>query len=227
LLNIRPAIAIEQKNPVRTARSTVGTSTEIADLLRLLFAKIGRPTCPTCNQLARGYQPGDVVTELLSRFPGGRGMVLFPVATADRGDDRSLVQALLTGGFIRLKCGTDIIDLEHGMTLPSYRDRELYVVVDRLILTEDNRSRVLEAVETALTQGHGQCRVDIVGQESAAYSTRFMCQVCGRVGGIQHPFHVPGVRSRIRAHPADYAVVQSSTWRLSRMQGVRQHSPVR
>ena len=180
LLNIRPAIAIEQKNPVRTARSTVGTSTEIADLLRLLFAKIGRPTCPTCNQLARGYQPGDVVTELLSRFPGGRGMVLFPVATADRGDDRSLVQALLTGGFIRLKCGADIIDLEHGMTLPSYRDRELYVVVDRLILNEDNRSRVLEAVETAFTQGHGQCHVDIVGQESAAYSTRFMCQACGR-----------------------------------------------
>jgi len=180
LLNLRPAIAIEQKNPVRTARSTVGTSTEIADLLRLLFAKIGRPTCPDCNNPARGYQPGDVVTDLLSRFPGGRAMVLFPISPADRADDRSLIQGLLTGGFIRLKCGPDILDLQHGMTLPADRTRELFVVVDRLILTNDDRVRVLEAVETAFTHGNGQCRVEIVGHAAVAYSTRFMCQACGR-----------------------------------------------
>ena len=58
MVNIRPAIAIEQKNPIRTARSTVGTATEIADLLRLLFAKIGKPVCPDCHQEARGYHPG-------------------------------------------------------------------------------------------------------------------------------------------------------------------------
>jgi excinuclease ABC subunit A len=180
LLNIRPAIAIEQKNPVRTARSTVGTSTEIADLLRLLFAKIGRPTCPECHQPARGYQPGDVVMDLLGRFPGGRAMVLFPIAPADRGDDRSLVQGLLTSGFIRLKCGPEILDLHHEMSLPADRGRELSVVVDRLILTDHNRDRIREAVETAFTHGNGQCLVDIVGHATAAYSTRFMCQACGR-----------------------------------------------
>ena len=180
LLHLRPAIAIEQKNPVRTARSTVGTSTEIADLLRLLFAKIGRPTCPDCHQPARGYQPGDVVTDLLSRFPGGRAMVLFPIPPADRGDDRSLIQGLLTGGFVRLKCGPDVLDLQHGMTLPADRSRELSVVVDRLILGDNNRGRILDAVETALTHGNGQCRVEIVGHAGAAYSTRFMCQTCGR-----------------------------------------------
>src|SRR5216117_1176278 len=67
LVNIRPAIAIEQKNPVRTARSTVGTATEIADLLRLLFAKLGRPICPDCREEARGFHPGSVADDLLAR----------------------------------------------------------------------------------------------------------------------------------------------------------------
>src|SRR6059036_3182205 len=72
--HIRPAIAIEQKNPVRTARSTVGTATEIADLLRLLYAKIGRPICPDCREEARGYHPGGVADDLLTRFPQARAM---------------------------------------------------------------------------------------------------------------------------------------------------------
>ena len=79
LVNIRPAIAIEQKNPVRTARSTVGTATELSDLLRLLFAKVGKPICPDCGIEARGYHPGSVTEELLSRFADARAMVLFPL----------------------------------------------------------------------------------------------------------------------------------------------------
>src|SRR5688572_7976749 len=73
LVNIRPAIAIEQKNPVRTARSTVGTATEIADLLRLLFAKVGRPICPDCREEARGYHPGAVADDSPVPLPGSRG----------------------------------------------------------------------------------------------------------------------------------------------------------
>lgn len=79
LTNVRPAIAIEQKNPVRTARSTVGTATELADLLRLLFAKIGKPVCPSCKQEARGYYPGSLTEELLAHCPDARAMVLFPL----------------------------------------------------------------------------------------------------------------------------------------------------
>src|SRR5262244_4643015 len=75
VFNIRPAIAIEQKNQVRTARSTVGTTTEIADLLRLLFASIGKPVCPDCRQEARSFHPDTVVQDLLTRFPDGRVMV--------------------------------------------------------------------------------------------------------------------------------------------------------
>src|SRR2546429_5134633 len=93
LENIRPAIAIEQKNPVRTARSTVGTTTEIADLLRLLFAKVGHPVCPACGTEARAYHPGDVAEVLLKEHGQSRAIVLFPVdVKADR-DLAALVQA--------------------------------------------------------------------------------------------------------------------------------------
>src|SRR5215510_1752878 len=80
VLNVRPAIAIEQKNQVRTARSTVGTATEIADLFRLLFSKIGRPICPDCHEEARAFHPDTVASDLLERFSDLRAMLLFPLA---------------------------------------------------------------------------------------------------------------------------------------------------
>ncbi|HJU05189.1 MAG TPA: excinuclease ABC subunit UvrA, partial [Nitrospiraceae bacterium] len=178
LINIRPAIAIEQKNPVRTARSTVGTSTEIYDFLRLLFAKVGRPACPDCHEDARGYQPADVVDELLTRCLDARAMVLFPLADGSR--DASLIQSLLMRGFVRVRCGDELIELHAGAALPARHAGELHVILDRLIIRPDNRARLLEAVETAFREGNGACRIDIIGQPPQTYSMRFMCQRCGR-----------------------------------------------
>ena len=180
LVNVRPAIAIEQKNPVRTARSTVGTATEIADLLRLLFAKIGKPVCPDCKQEARGYHPGSVADDLLARFSDGRAMILFPVKDPGPGHDRAMVDSLLTRGFVRLKCGDDTVDLHPGMALPRTAGTDLHVVLDRLVLRPDNRNRIIEAVETAFREGDGLCRVEIIGQGRHTYSTKFRCQSCGR-----------------------------------------------
>ena len=195
LINVRPAIAIEQKNPVRTARSTVGTATEIADLLRLLFAKVGKPVCPDCQVEARGYHPGSVTDELLSRFPDERAMVLFPIHDPGPGHDRSLLDSLRTRGFTRLKCGEEILDL-HGDVIiprppsPSHLPRgeegrsegrsDLQVLLDRLVLRPDNRTRLVEAVETAFHEGEGVCRVEVIGKGVQTYSTQFRCQNCGR-----------------------------------------------
>src|SRR5215468_10380761 len=77
--HIRPAIALEQKNPVRTARSTVGTATELADYLRLLYARIGRVHCPRCGREARADAPGRVADELARTWPGARALVMFPL----------------------------------------------------------------------------------------------------------------------------------------------------
>ncbi|MSR25232.1 MAG: excinuclease ABC subunit A [Nitrospiraceae bacterium] len=180
IVNIRPAIAIEQKNPVRTARSTVGTATEMADLLRLLFAKIGKPVCPDCKQEARGYHPGSVADDLLARFPEGRAMIMFPVKDLGPGHDRALIESLLTRGFVRLKCGDALIDLQPGATLPRAAGADLYVVLDRLVIRPDNRNRIIEAVETAFREGDGLCRAEVIDQGLHTYSTKFRCQPCGR-----------------------------------------------
>ncbi|HNE33757.1 MAG TPA: excinuclease ABC subunit UvrA [Nitrospira sp.] len=180
ITNIRPAIAIEQKNPIRTARSTVGTATEVADLLRLLFAKIGKPVCPDCHQEARGYHPGSLAEELLAQFPDARAMILFPVNDLGPGHDRSLLDSLTKRGFTRLRCGDEILDLHDNVTLPEHRESGLQVVLDRLVLRPDNRHRLIEAIEVAFQEADGVCQVDVIGHGLRTYSTHFRCQGCGR-----------------------------------------------
>ncbi|MFZ1504258.1 MAG: ABC-ATPase UvrA, partial [Nitrospira sp.] len=163
ITNIRPAIAIEQKNPIRTARSTVGTATELADLLRLLFAKIGKPVCPDCKQEARGYHPGSVAEELLARFLDARAMILFPLKDLGPGHDRSLLDSLLKRGFTRLRCGEELLDLHEQAVLPETRESGIQVVLDRLVLRPDNRHRLIEAIEVAFQEADGTCQVLIIG----------------------------------------------------------------
>ena len=180
LLNVRPAIAIEQKNPIRTARSTVGTTTEVADLLRLLFAKVGHPVCPDCAIDARCFHPGSVVDDLLNHCTDTRAMILFSVTAPAPKQEQSFLQSLLLRGFTRVRCAEEILELHEIHTLPKTRPDHLYVILDRLVIREDNRSRLVEAVETAFREGEGLCRVEVIDQGSRTYSTDFRCQQCGR-----------------------------------------------
>src|SRR6516162_7431101 len=93
--HIRPAIALEQKNPVRTARSTVGTATELHDYLRLLFAKVGRVHCPRCGSEARSDSAERVADELIRDHPGDRALVCFPLASTPRPDPRAFLATLV------------------------------------------------------------------------------------------------------------------------------------
>lgn len=187
VLNVRPAIAIEQKNQVRTARSTVGTTTEIADLLRLLFAKIGKPICPDCLQEARSFHPSTVVEDLLMRFPDGRAMVLFPVAVPSEKQEPAFIQSLLTRGFTRLKVGDELVDLHEAQPVSIHKKAACYVVLDRLAMRADNRSRLTEAIETAFQEGEGRCAVEVIGQGLQSYSTNYLCQRCGRTFELLRP----------------------------------------
>jgi excinuclease ABC subunit A len=180
LINVRPAIAIEQKNPIRTARSTVGTTTEIADLLRLLFSKVGRPVCPNCAIDARIFHPDSVADDLLTHCSEARAMVLFPVKGPAAKQDQAFLHSLLIRGFTRVRCGEEVLDLHEIQALPKTRLDYLDVVLDRLVIREDNRSRLVEAIETAFHEGEGLCRVEVIDQGSRTYSTNFCCQRCGR-----------------------------------------------
>src|SRR5438105_13616717 len=184
LEHIRPAIAIEQKNPVRTARSTVGTTTEIADLLRLLFAKIGHPACPACGTEARAYHPGDVAGVLLKKHGQSRAIVLFPVDVKAGQDPASLVRDLVRRGFIRLRVRDEIVDVtvETASEIASLFKgcRELEVVLDRLVLRQDDRARLVDTLETAFREGGGRCVAEIIGAGHHRFTQAYSCQSCGR-----------------------------------------------
>src|SRR3989337_857067 len=171
--NIRPAIAIEQKNPVRSSRSTVGTATEVYDYLRLLFAKVGRVVCPVCASDVRSYNPSEVLSELLDNYAGQRAYILTPVIIPDkavanaktkktgktkknsvskREELNTLLGNLAQRGFFRIKSGNDIFTLPGE--LPSdieehYSKGYIYTVIDRISINQDSRKRISDSVELA------------------------------------------------------------------------------
>jgi excinuclease ABC subunit A len=180
--HIRPAIALEQKNPVRTARSTVGTATELHDYLRLLFAKVGRVHCPRCGSEARSDSAERVADELIRDHPSGRALVCFPLPAAPRPDPRAFLATLIQRGFARIKVGELVLDLAEaqspGTALPALDGVPLHVVLDRVTLSHEGRRRITESLETALIEGDGRATVDVVGHGDVSVSREFRCPRC-------------------------------------------------
>ena len=182
--HIRPAIALEQKNPVRTARSTVGTATELHDYLRLLFARIGRVHCPACGAEARSDSAEQVADALVRDHAGARALICFPLPGSSGKDPAALCSALLQRGFARVKAGEVVIDLADASGRPAtvppdLLGRTLSVVLDRVVITADARRRITDSIETALAEGQGQAHVDLVGGSVIAVSREFRCPQCG------------------------------------------------
>jgi excinuclease ABC subunit A len=180
--HIRPAIALEQKNPVRTARSTVGTATELHDYLRLLFARIGRVHCPTCGTEARSDSADQVADSLVRDHPGARALICFPLPKAQ--DPAALFSALLQRGFARVKVGATVLDLADAAGRPAALPPELAgqpasVVLDRVVIGADARRRITDSLETALAEGDGSAHVEILGRGTVAVSREFRCPSCG------------------------------------------------
>jgi excinuclease ABC subunit A len=180
--HIRPAIALEQKNPVRTARSTVGTATEVYDYLRLLFARIGRVHCPRCGSEARSDSAESVADALIRDHPGARALICFPVQGTAR-DARSLFPALVQRGFARVKVGDTVLDLADAQAVPVAspslaEGQRVLVVLDRLVLGPAARRRLTESLETALGEGDGQAEVDVPGDGVVTVSREFRCPRC-------------------------------------------------
>jgi len=180
--HIRPAIALEQKNPVRTARSTMGTATELHDYLRLLFARIGRVHCPTCGTEARSDSADQVADSLVRDHPGARALICFPLPKAQ--DPAAQFSALLQRGFARVKVGATVLDLADAAGRPAALPPELAgqpasVVLDRVVIGADTRRRITDSLETALAEGDGSAHVEILGRGTVAVSREFRCPSCG------------------------------------------------
>ncbi len=181
--NVRPAIALEQKNPVRTARSTVGTATELYDYLRLLFGRIGRVHCPQCGEEARSDAAESVTEALLRDHADARALICFPLTPPAGPDPRAIYAALLRRGFARVKLGGALHELAdaggRAAALPEPpAGQPIMVVLDRVTLGRESRRRVVESLEAALAEGEGRAEVDILGRAVVPVSREFRCPRC-------------------------------------------------
>ena len=178
---ISPAIAIEQVNPVKHSRSTVGTSTEIYDYLRLLFAKIGVTVCPNCGARVQPDSVQGTVDRLLAVHRGKRVLILYPLPITAATSVAGLVANLLAEGFVRVQVRDQVHTLTSNLMLDLAGLSHIDVVVDRLVVQESQRSRLTESLETAFIKGSGMALVAIVGEETWRLSDQFHCLPCGRV----------------------------------------------
>ncbi len=189
LINIRPAIALEQKNPVRTSRSTVGTASEISDYVRLLFAKVGRLICPDCKVQAEAHHPASVADGLLEQFVQQRALILFPIEAPTSKQIEDCISSLLKRGYVRLLANDQIINLNTDPRPKTFTHSIIHVVVDRLVLRKDNRSRLVESLETAFREGHGFANCQIADDTFLSYSSSLRCPQCQRTFDDVRPVH--------------------------------------
>jgi excinuclease ABC subunit A len=173
---IRPSVALEQKNPIRTARSTVGTATEVYDYLRLLYAKIGRLHCPRCGARATAHSAEGIVEALLARHPGARALLAFRMSVPSGASPTELWAALARRGFARVRVDGEVIDL--AAPPGQLTATEIAVVLDRVIIEERLRSRLTDSIEACLREGGGQMEVDIAGQRPLTFAETLRCPTC-------------------------------------------------
>ena len=156
---LSPAVAIEQKNPTKTSRSTVGTATEIYDYLRLLWARIGRTHCRQCDRELKPDTVQSAADAVLALPPRSRFSVAFPLKRSETATHEVLVENLKAQGFVRVQADGSTLHLEdlkssgHDLT----RVKELFVIVDRLIVEAEARSRLTDAIATSFREGDGDC----------------------------------------------------------------------
>ncbi|MGH7903231.1 MAG: excinuclease ABC subunit UvrA [Candidatus Dormibacteraceae bacterium] len=152
---LSPAISIDQKGTSRNPRSTVGTVTEIYDYLRLLFARVGRPHCPVCGREIT-KQTVEQMADQVERMPAGtRLMVLGPVIRGRKGEYRQLLEDVRRSGFVRVRVDGQLYELGEDIPLEKNRKHDIEVVVDRVVLGPEQRTRLVDSLETALRLGTG------------------------------------------------------------------------
>ena len=173
---LSPAISIDQKTTSRNPRSTVGTVTEIYDYLRLLYARVGRPHCPVCGRPISGQSIDSIVEQILALPAGARFTVNAPVVRDRKGEYRELFEELRNEGFSRIKVDGEQHTLDEPPVLDKKFKHTIEVVVDRLVMKEDLRTRLTQSVETAAALAEGLVAVDQVDSgETMTYSQNFAC----------------------------------------------------
>jgi excinuclease ABC subunit A len=172
---LSPAISIEQKTGSRNPRSTVGTITEIHDYLRLLYASIGKPHCWECDREIKRQTPEQIVDQILKLHSNEKAYILSPVIQGRKGEHQSVIDDIKKKGFLRARVDNKIISLRKPEKLEKNKKHDIDVLIDRVIIGKDVKSRLLESVELSLKMGSGICIISINGKEDFMFSEHFAC----------------------------------------------------
>ena len=156
---LSPAISIDQKTTSRNPRSTVGTATEIYDYLRLLYARIGIPHCPICGEPIKQQSVDEIVSQITELDEGTRFMVLAPVVSAKKGMHEKVFEDARKSGYVRVRVDGIMYDLSENFTLDKNIKHDIDIIVDRLVMRGDIRSRLAESIETASKLANGIIKI--------------------------------------------------------------------
>ncbi len=193
---LSPAISIDQKTTSKNPRSTVGTVTEIYDYLRLLYARIGIPYCPIHNKPISSQSVEEMTNQVLKLELNTKIKVLSPVVYGEKGTQVSTFDKLRKEGYARVKVDGEEYDLFDEIVLDKNKKHNIFVIVDRLIIKEDVRSRLYEAIETASKLSRGKVVIDVIGHEEIVMSESYACPDCD--------FSLPELEPRMFSFNAPY-----------------------
>jgi excinuclease ABC subunit A len=176
---LSPAIAIEQRSASRNPRSTVATSTEIYDYLRVLFARVGTPHCYQCGRPITSLSVAQMVDQVLGLPPGSRLTILAPVVVNRKGEHVKLLERLRAEGYSRIRLNGEVMELEEVPVLDKNKRHTIEAVVDRLVVKPDLGARLTDSLELALKLADGVVRLALSGGDELLFSERFACDHCG------------------------------------------------
>ena len=177
---LSPAISIDQKTTSKNPRSTVGTVTEIYDYLRLLYARVGTPHCPICGKVIEKQSIDTILDKILHLPDGMRFYVLSPVVRGKKGTHEKLLSDSQKNGYVRARINGEIMSLSDNIELDKNKRHNIEIVVDRLVMKEDIRSRLADSVETAFKLSDGLCVIalhegEFEGMNEMMFSQNFSC----------------------------------------------------
>ena len=195
---LSPSISIDQKTTNNNPRSTVGTVTEIYDYLRLVFARAGTPYCPNHNIPITSQSVEEMTNKVMEYEEGTKIVILSPIVHGEKGTHKDVLDNLRKEGYIRVRINGEMYDLSEEINLEKNKKDKIDVVIDRIIIKPDSRSRLFEAIEQATRLAHGKVVIQVLGEgpKELVFSEQFACPHC--------EFSLPELEPRMFSFNAPY-----------------------
>jgi len=176
---LSPSISIDQRKASKNPRSTVGTVTEIYDYLRLLYARIGIPHCPSCGRVITRQSVDQIVDQVMGMSANSKIKILAPVIRSKKGEHKQVIEDIRKKGFVRIRVDGRMLEVDDDINMGRYQMHDIDVVVDRLVIKAESKSRISSSIETALQLSDGLVIILDEQEKEHIFSEHFSCPHCG------------------------------------------------